>query len=203
MRISARRCLIVVSAVALAAAAAGGAYAASRSSSGVISACVHRAGGGLYLARRCIRHDARVTWNVSGPAGAQGTPGAQGPPGASGPPGPSGSPGAAPTTLFAQVAPDGSLGASSPGVRVDKVGLGQYEVDFGRDITRCVASIQQGGIPIGSGDSTGSGDGAAHASIFGAGGTFPDGLAFADTALVFTINAGGRSDSSFQIAILC
>lgn len=189
--------LVALSAVA---AAAGGAYAATQSSPGVISACVHGRGGGLYLARKCDRHDRRVTWNVTGPAGASGLPGAQGPPG---PPGPAGTPGAAATTLIAQVAPDGRLGAASPGVQVDKISMGMYELDFGRDITSCVASVQQGGIPAGPGGATGTGDGAAHANIFGAGSTFANGFPTGDTVLVSTIDHGGLSDSSFQIAILC
>jgi len=94
-------------------------------------------------------------------------------------------------------------GSASPGVRIDKVGQGMYELDFGRDISRCVASVQQGGIPDGAGGSTGAGDGAAHASLFGAGMTFENGFPTGDTVLVSTTNHGGLSDSSFQLAILC
>jgi hypothetical protein len=189
-----------VAAVVLGGAAAGGAYAATQSTPGLVSACVHTRGGGLYLAGKCARHDRRVTWSVTGPAGAPGPTGAQGPPG---PPGAEGAPGAAASTLLAQVNFDGTLGAASPGIRVDKAGLGTYEVDFGRDITRCVASVQQGGIPAGPGGSTGVGDGAAHAYIFGAGATFADGFPSGDTVDVTTVNHGGLADSSFQIAILC
>ena len=196
----ARRPAMALIAGLLAAAAAGGAYAATRLSSNVIRACVHRAGGGVYLARRCAPRDRRLTWNVTGPAGVPGPAGAQGPPGV---PGPAGAPGAPAATLFAQVSFDGTLGAASPGIRVDKVGLGRYEVDFGRDITRCVATVQQGGIPAGPGGSTGVGDGAAHAYIFGAGASFSDGFPTGSTAVVSTIDHGGLSDSSFQIAILC
>jgi hypothetical protein len=202
----ARRLALGLIAGLLAAAVAGGAYAATRLSSNVISACVHRAGGGLYLARTCAPRDRRLTWNATGPAGVPGSPGAQGPPGVPGPsglPGPAGAPGASAGTLFAQVNFDGTLAAASPGIRVDKVGLGHYEVDFGRDITRCVASVQQGGIPAGPGGSTGVGDGAAHANIFGAGASFSDGFPTGATALVSTVDHGGLSDSSFQIAILC
>ena len=197
MRRSAWRWLI---GLPIAAALAGGAYAATRPSPGVVSACVHGRGGGLYLARRCARHDRRVTWSVTGPAGAAGAPGAQGPAGAQGPPGAAG---AAAVTQFAQVGPDGTLGAASPGVQTFRVGAGEYEVDFGRNITGCVASIQQGGIPAGPGGSSGAGDGAPHASIFGAGSTFANGFPTGDTVLVSTISHGGLADSSFQIAILC
>jgi hypothetical protein len=191
-----RRLLTYLAAVSVTAAAAGDAYAATQSP-GVVSACVHGRGGGLYLASNCARHDRRLTWSVTGPAGPAGPAGAQGPPG------PPGSPGPAATTLFAQVGPDGALGAASPGVRSDRLSAGLYELDFGRDITRCVASVQQGGIPAGPGGSSGVGDGAAHANIFGAGSTFANGFPTGDTVLVSTIDRGGLSDSSFQIAILC
>jgi hypothetical protein len=200
-----RRLLVFVAAMpaVAAVAVAGGAFADSPSASNVVSACVHVRGGVLYLARKCAGHDRRVSWGATGPAGAPGAPGAVGPPGPPGTQGAPGVPGAAASTLFAQVAPDGTLGASTPGTRVDKVGLGTYELDFDRDITRCVASVQQGGIPAGPGGSTGTGDGAAHASIFGAGATFANGFAAGDTVLVSTIDHGGLSDSSFQLAILC
>jgi hypothetical protein len=204
MRVRGLLTSLVALSVAAAAAATGGAFAAdSRSASNLVSACVHVRGGVLYMARKCAGHDRRVSWNVPGPAGAPGPAGpvgAQGPPGAQGVPG---APGASASTLFAQVDFDGTLGASSPHIRVDKVGLGTYEVDFGRDITQCVASVQQGGIPAGPGGSTGTGDGAAHANIFGAGTKFADGFPSGDTAVVSTVDHGGLSDSSFQIAILC
>ena len=84
-----------------------------------------------------------------------------------------------------------------------KLGTGSYELEFGRDITTCVASVQQGGIPAGPGATTAAGDGAAHASIFGPGATLDTGFASGNTVLVSTIDQGGPSDSSFQIAILC
>jgi hypothetical protein len=200
----ARRLLAFLAVSSLAAAAAGAAFAAdSRSASNVVSACVHVRGGVLYVARKCAGHDRRVTWGATGPVGAPGAPGAIGPPGPPGAQGVPGAPGVAASTLFAQVAPDGTLGASTPGIRVDKVGLGTYELDFGRDITRCVASVRQGGIPAGPGGSSGTGDGAAHASLFGAGTTFASGFPAGDTVLVSTVDHGGLSDSSFQLAILC
>lgn len=179
--------LVALSVVA-AAGAAGGAFADSHAASNTISACVHRRDGVLYMARKCAGRDRRTTWSVTGPAGA---------------PGPQGPPGAGAATLIAQVAPDGTLGAASSGVQIDKVGTGMYELDFGRDITSCVASVQQGGIPAGPGGSSGTGDGAAHASIFGAGTTLDSGFPSGDTVLVSTIDQGGLADSSFQIAILC
>ena len=67
-----------VALAALLVAASGGAYAAVKSSPPTITACVHHHGGGLYTAHKCARHAARLTWNVTGPRGAQGTPGVEG-----------------------------------------------------------------------------------------------------------------------------
>jgi len=64
--------------IALLAAAGGGAYAATTASgnrSGVIVACVHRNGGGLYVAKRCAKRDSRLTWDVRGLRGLTGLPG--------------------------------------------------------------------------------------------------------------------------------
>jgi hypothetical protein len=71
---------IALSAVALVCAVGGGAYAASRSR-GKITVCVNHAGGGLYKAKKCAKHDASLTWNQTGIQGIQGKPGIQGPPG--------------------------------------------------------------------------------------------------------------------------
>jgi hypothetical protein len=68
----------IVGAIALTVAAAGGAYAASAPSGNAITACVHHNGGGLYLAKKCHKHDKSVTWNKVGPAGRNGTNGTNG-----------------------------------------------------------------------------------------------------------------------------
>jgi hypothetical protein len=47
----------------------GAAYASVNSSAPTISACVHHAGGGIYIARRCAARDRRLTWNATGPQG--------------------------------------------------------------------------------------------------------------------------------------
>lgn len=67
--------------------AGGGTYALAGQDAGTLSACVHRKGGALYEAKRCVRHDRRLTWNV---AGSQGVAGPQGVTGAAGPAGPAG-----------------------------------------------------------------------------------------------------------------
>ena len=61
---------------------AAAAYGTGRSPT--VSACVHHAGGGLYAARSCHSGDRRLTWSVTGPAGARGAIGPRGP---GGPPG--------------------------------------------------------------------------------------------------------------------
>ena len=76
-----------VALVALVVAASGGAYAAVKSSPSIISACVHHKGGGLYVAHKCARHDARLRWDVTGPPGRQGAQGVMGLQGAAGQPG--------------------------------------------------------------------------------------------------------------------
>jgi hypothetical protein len=183
--------------VALVAAASGGASAALSISSGSIAACARHTGGVLYLAARCAKHDEPLKWAIAGPPGPNG---AQGPAGAPGPPG---SPGVSASKLFAQVRGDGTLAASSSGVQTARVGVGQYYVDFGEDITDCVALAQEGGVPAGPGGSTGNGDGAAHANIFGAGTTFSNGFPSGDTVLVSTTSQSGLVDSAFQIGVLC
>jgi hypothetical protein len=60
--------------LALVVAGAGGAYAAS-SGGGKITVCVHRAGGGLYRAHHCAKHDGKLSWNARGPKGNAGSPG--------------------------------------------------------------------------------------------------------------------------------
>ena len=77
---------LAVSLVALVLAASGAAYAAAgSSSSSAITACVHRTGGGLYVAHRCASRDRRLTWSTRGPAGRRGS---TGPEGSTGPQGP-------------------------------------------------------------------------------------------------------------------
>lgn len=74
--------------IALLAAAGGGAYAATTAGgnrSGVIVACVHRNGGGLYVAKRCAKRDSRLTWDVRGLRGLTGLPGPKGDTGSAGP----------------------------------------------------------------------------------------------------------------------
>jgi hypothetical protein len=66
-----------------------------------ITACVKHKGGVLYQARKCARHDHKLSWNTQGP---QGGPGPQGVTGPQGGPGPQGVAG-----------PKGDTGSPGPG----------------------------------------------------------------------------------------
>jgi hypothetical protein len=69
--------------------AAGGGYAlASGSNGGTITVCVSHHGGALYKAKRCAKHDKKLTWNKQGQQGRQGIQGVQGQTGGTGPQGP-------------------------------------------------------------------------------------------------------------------
>jgi hypothetical protein len=64
--------------------AGGGTYALAGQGSSTLSACVHRHGGALYEAKKCAKHDRRLTWSIAGPEGPAGPAGSSGPAGANG-----------------------------------------------------------------------------------------------------------------------
>lgn len=68
---------IALGLVALVIAASGAAYAAAKGG-GTITVCVHHQGGALYQAKRCAKHDKKLSWNKQGVQGAQGLQGPQG-----------------------------------------------------------------------------------------------------------------------------
>jgi hypothetical protein len=70
--------------------AGGGAYALASSTGGTITVCVTHHGGTLYKAKKCAKHDSRLSWNKQGSAGAPGATGATGPQGPKGDTGPQG-----------------------------------------------------------------------------------------------------------------
>jgi hypothetical protein len=86
---------MAVALAALVLAASGGAYAAVAASTRTITVCVHHKGGELYSARKCARHDHRLTWNATGRPGATGPKGPAGSPGLVGSSGLGGAPGLA------------------------------------------------------------------------------------------------------------
>jgi hypothetical protein len=83
---------IAVGVIAVAA-AAGGAYAAT-SKTTTINVCVRHSGGALYKAKKCAKHDKKLTWNQQGRIGPQGPKGSTGATGPQGPTGLQGTPGA-------------------------------------------------------------------------------------------------------------
>jgi hypothetical protein len=80
----------------------GGAYAFASSGRAAITVCVTHHGGTLYRARKCAKHDTKLTWSRQGPPGATGSRGPKGDTGATGAQGPKGDTGATgPTTTQA------------------------------------------------------------------------------------------------------
>jgi hypothetical protein len=73
--------------------AGGGAYALASASGGTITVCVSHSRGALYKAKKCAKHDTKLSWNAQGPAGVPGTQGPQGALGAQGRQGPTGATG--------------------------------------------------------------------------------------------------------------
>jgi hypothetical protein len=66
--------------------AVGGGYAlASGGSGGTITVCVSHHGGALYKAKKCAKHDKKLSWNKVGPQGIQGIQGQTGQTGPQGP----------------------------------------------------------------------------------------------------------------------
>jgi hypothetical protein len=138
-----------------------------------------------------------------GPAGPRGAAGAAGAPGATGP---AGTPA---TRLWAQIAADGSVNASSPGV-IARVGVtpGTYVLNFGQDITHCAALATQGAIPTfaAPGSSAGGTAGAPLVRVYSAGVDLAPGYPSVSSAIVATTNevaAGAPAATPFYVAIFC
>ena len=84
--------------------ALAGTYALASSGGSTITVCVSHKGGTFYRARKCAKHDGKLSWNKPGPQGTQGKPGRQG---TQGPQGNPGSPGA--TNVIVRTASDNPL----------------------------------------------------------------------------------------------
>src|SRR5262249_10700781 len=138
--------------------------------------------------------------------GSRGPQGPQGASGSQGPKGDQGLPGTPATKLLAQIAVDGTVNASSPGVTAQRVATGAYHINFGQDITHCTALATQGGIPNFAvpGASSGRVVGSAIVNIGSAGSSYGAGFPSADTVEVDTYNSSGTAaDSNFYVAVFC
>jgi hypothetical protein len=92
--------------------------------------------------------------------------------------------------LFAQVASDGTLSSSSGGATASRIGLGQYAVDFGRDVHACAFLATQGE----------AGAGGAAGAMLGA----TDRSANVEAAFVTVRDADGAFvDRAFTIVVVC
>jgi hypothetical protein len=147
---------------------------------------------------------------LRGERGARGTRGAAGPQGAAGAAGAIGPAGTPATRLWAQIAADGTVNASSPGVtaRVGGVTPGTYAVNFGQDITHCVAMATQGGIPsyAAPGSITGGLAGAPIVRIFNAGVDIAPGFPSISSVGITTTSeatAAAPTATTFYIAVFC
>ncbi len=92
--------------------------------------------------------------------------------------------------LFAQINANGTVANSSGGVTSSRIALGQYEVDFGRDITLCGFYATQGE----------SGAGGAPGAIMGV--ADRGGNAEAVFVTVRT-NSNVSADRAFQLLVVC
>jgi hypothetical protein len=143
---------------------------------------------------------------LAGAVGPKGSTGAQGIPG---PKGDRGEAGAAATAFFAQIQGDGTVNTSGSPVTVDSEGNGGYLVNFGQDITHCVAIANQGGVPLfeSPGFSTGAAEGnGARIDISTPatpGEAYSPGFPVADTVAVLTFSEETPNNTSFYIAVFC
>jgi hypothetical protein len=69
--------------------AGGGAYALASSTGSTVTACVNHKNRTLYKAKKCAKHDQKLSWNKQGRTGPRGPQGTQGAPGVQGQTGPS------------------------------------------------------------------------------------------------------------------
>jgi hypothetical protein len=143
---------------------------------------------------------------LRGERGARGPAGPAGAPGALGATGPAGTPA---TRLWAQIAADGTVNASSAGVTA-RVGVspGTYAVNFGQDITHCAAMATQGAIPsyAAPGSTTGGLAGSPLVRIYNAGIDLAPGFPSVSSAIVATTSeasAGTPVATTFYVAVFC
>jgi hypothetical protein len=92
-------------------------------------------------------------------------------------------------------------------VTTDHLGTGDYLINFGQDITHCVAIANLGELPFypTPGSSSGGAGGDALIQIDSAGSNWTTGFPTADTVRVITTRAGATTpaDNSFYLAVFC
>jgi hypothetical protein len=137
-----------------------------------------------------------------GPAGPQGDDGLDG---ADGEDGADGQDGQDAVSVWAQIKPDGSVNAASPGVTARSTAAGAYLVNFGQDITHCAPLATQATIPNFAG--AGSPQPAFGPSFVGmsnTGATLAPGFPSQTSVSVETRRTNGTAVSTgFTIAVFC
>ena len=139
----------------------GGGYAlAATAGSSTITVCVTRSGGTLYKARKCAKHDHKLSWNAQGRQGSQGPQGSQGIQGIQGLPGIS--------TVYMTHGSDQLLTADNKNrpVVTMSVPTGTYEVRLTLEATASAESFVSCSI---TGGTTEEGTGLAQLTPSGAG----------------------------------
>src|SRR6185312_2150602 len=119
----------------------GTAYALASSTGATIAVCVKHDGGTLYRAKKCAKHDSRLSWNKQGAPGATGATGAQGPKGDTGPQGPG-------ATTFAMTLPSGTAFgsiATLPNGMLLEAGCSGGKVDVGVERSGSQVGLQVSG----------------------------------------------------------
>lgn len=174
----------------------GLAYGSASSPDTTYTACVSTVGHALYNVTStgtptCLRHDTKITWNQTGPQGAQGPAGAAGPTGAKGDTGATG-----PAGVTGAVGPTGDIGATGPaGVTGPKgdtgatgaqglmgaVGAAGPQGPAGAG-TLYIATQQ---ITVAAGTEQRAGTGCNSGDLVVGGGVVPTGLVFDGTAAAF------------------
>lgn len=146
---------MAVAFAALLAACAGLAFAATGSSP-FIHACANKKSGALRLARKCRRNERGVTWNITGPVGAQGPrgfngvkgqPGAPGTAGARGGEGPQGIPGPISDVLPSGKTERGWFLADNPEMKKGDLLATSITFNFALPSAPAVSYVDEGGPP--------------------------------------------------------
>ena len=125
----------------------GAAYALASSTASTITVCVKHDGGALYKAKKCARHDSRLSWNKHGSVGATGASGATGATGPQGPKGDTGPQGPGATT-FAMTLPSGTAFgsiATLPNGMLLEAGCSGGKVDVGVERSASQVGLQVSG----------------------------------------------------------